>query len=162
LPVDSEQQRQITVNTFFFEYFGSLNAAPCGSDFDEHTLARNAGLLILLDDGTGCCHRFLRVIGEACIHLGRDAAFDNAKNFGAECDCEALKGELSDVCVLRVRSQVFLCAQQHIIYNLRILRHLCGRGDQRRVCGGVLRLKFFNGLEVTGIGYHDRHLSQLG
>src|SRR5690606_21146196 len=46
----AEQQRQVTVNTALFQLCCSLNALPGRSQFDQHSIRGNAGLLIAIND----------------------------------------------------------------------------------------------------------------
>ncbi len=44
--MESEEQGQVAVDAFFFEFLGSANAFPCRCDLDENAIARNARALV--------------------------------------------------------------------------------------------------------------------
>ena len=59
----------------------------------------DAGLVVLLDDGAGLVDGFFRVVAQARIHFGGNAARDNLEDPPAEGDGQALEGEVGHVLV---------------------------------------------------------------
>ncbi len=101
------------------------------------------------------------VEGEACVDFCGDAARDDGKNFLSEFNGQMFEGEGRDVLVAGVVAELLARVEQRVINNGLILRHLRGRGDERRVRGRILWLGFFDGFDVAGVGHDDSHLAEL-
>ena len=81
--------------------FSRISAARMPSqrrrELDEDALLLDAGALVHRDERAGLLDARLRVVGEARVDLGRDAAGDDLEDLEAELDGEAIDGALHDV-----------------------------------------------------------------
>ena len=145
----------------FSRLLGGLDAFPGGGELDQDALAADAGLLVGGDDLAGRGDRFLRVIREAGIHLGRDAAGDDLEDALAELDGELLEGEVGDLLLVGAFAELRSRAFKRTVNDVRVLGHLRRSGDKRRICGRILRLEFLDGIEVAGIGDDSGHAAKL-
>src|SRR6185312_5013504 len=159
--VHPEQQRHIAVDAFLLQYFGGFDAFPCGGELDQDALAGDAGLLILRDDVARRGDGLLRVVGDARIHLGRDAARNNLQNLQAEGDGEGLEGLRGDLLVAGIRAGLFAGLHQDAVHDGSVRRHGGRRGDQRRIGGGIGRLELFDGVDIAGVRHDSSHAAKL-
>ena len=74
---EGEEQCEIAVNAFFFQFLGCADAFPRGGDFDEDSIAVDAVLFVTRDERARLGERGFGVEAEAGVHLGAHAAGDN-------------------------------------------------------------------------------------
>ncbi len=118
-------------------YFGSSPGGPEGFQCTGR----------YLDDLQGLVNGGLRVEREAGVDLGRDLAGDYLKDIAAELDEESVEGILNLVVEI---ASLLLGEVDSGIYQLAIFGLLGGGEDERRVCGGILRLVLSDAWAFTG------------
>ena len=159
--VQPKKQGQVAVDAFLLQHLGGADALPGGSDLDQNALAPDALLVVLRNNATRLRDGGLCVIGEARVHLRRDAAGHDGQYLLAEGDSQPLKGQVGHGLVGCARAQFLARFQQYAVHNGPVLRQLRRGGYQRRIGSGVLRAKLLHRLNVAGIGDDHGELAQL-
>ena len=85
------------MDALLLELLGRLDALPRGGDLDEHALARDPGLLVEPDQLARLVDRGRRVVREARVDLGRDAARHDLEDVQAELDRQPIDREVDDL-----------------------------------------------------------------
>ena len=154
---EGEQQRQVTVDAFFFQLFSGANALPGGSQLDKNTIVADARVVIQLDDALGFRDRRFSIIGEACIHFSGNTARDQFQDFETDVHRQ-LVGSIEDL--LRAIAALATCPGHSVINQLTVLRDLSRAENQGRVGGGILRLIQLHCRNISGVSDDSGVLTQ--
>jgi hypothetical protein len=127
--VQAKHQGKVAVDPFFFQDLGSPDPFPGGGNFNQHPLGIRPCCLVELDEMAGLGNRSCRVVGEAGIYLGRDAARNNGQNAHAKGHRQLVDGVGYHSFEVGFGSQVLASLEQSFIDNALVLGHLGGRCD---------------------------------
>ena len=154
---EGEQQRQVTVNAFFFQLFSGANALPGGGQFDQNAIVADARVVVQLDDALGFRDRRFGVIGETCVHFGGDTARDQFQNFETDVHRQLI-GSIEDL--LRAIAALATSPGDSVVNQLTVLRDLSRAENQGRVSGGILRLIQLHCRNISGVSDDSGVLTQ--
>jgi hypothetical protein len=147
------------VDAFLLEDLGGADAFPRRRDLDQHAVALGAGGLVHRDEVATLLDGRLRVVREARIDLGRHAARHDREDAQAELDGEAVEREADDLALHA--TGLLLRPRERAVDDVRVLGHLRGGGDQRRIRGRVPRRELLDRVEIAGVAHRDGHRVEL-
>src|SRR5262245_3125834 len=90
--MDSEEEGEVAVDPFFLQDLRGSDAFPGGGDLDEDALSLGAGRFVLGGEGSSLLDLTFGVEGEARIHFGGHASWNDLEDAQAELDAEAIDG----------------------------------------------------------------------
>ncbi len=154
---EGEQQRQVTVDAFFFQLLSSTDALPGGRQFDQDAVVADASIVVQFDQGTGFIDAAFGVVRQTGIDFSRDTARDQLQDFQTDIDGQLVR---SVVHLLFFFAALIASPGNRFINQLAVFRDLRGAQDQGRVGGSILRLVQLHRCNVTGIGNNGSQLTQ--
>ena len=151
---EREHERHVAVDSLALELVGGFHAFPGRGELDENAVVADPSLLVGGDEGLGLGDHRLGVEREIGVHFGRHPAGDDGGQFRAEVDRDPV-GHLGE------RGLMLAPPLDGLIDQPRVVRHLRGLEDQRRVGGRVGRLESADRIHVAGVGDDRGHGAQL-
>ena len=143
------------MNAFLLQCACGLDAFPGGGDLDQYPLATDTFFCIKADDLARPGDGGSGVEGEAGVHLGGNAAGNDAQDFTANGDGQTFAG-IGGARLSAAGGCVHGAFNQWLIF-----RQSGGFQQQGRIGGGIHRRVFFDGLHVTGVSDYQCHGFQL-
>ena len=144
-----EQQCQVGMNTTLLQLGGSLDALPGGCHLDEHPVNVNALPLVQLNQAFGTGHAGAGIEAQTRI----DFCGNPPRNDGQDLAAKTHQQAVSDFIQGAAPELLDRFLQQRAVLGL-----LHRFQDQRRVGGGIRRLKHFNLLEIASVSHHGGEL----
>jgi hypothetical protein len=146
------------VDSFFLENFGRADAFPSGGDLDQNAVARNAVLLIDIDELASLGDAALRVERKARISLGGDPPWDDLKDFQAE----GYEDVIDDILDLRMAGETGAFAiRENLVEDIGIGGLGRGLENETGIGSRVLRLELPHGFEIAGVRDDFREFLKL-
>ncbi|CCK05286.1 hypothetical protein BN128_3315 [Cronobacter sakazakii 696] len=156
---EGEQQRQVTVDAFFFQLLRRADALPGGSQFDQDAIVADAGVVVEFDQALGFGDAAFGVIGQTRVHFGRDTARDKLQDFQTDIHCQFVGG-VHDL--LRAVAALAFRPGHRIVNQFTVFRDLRSVKDQRRVSRGILRLVQLHCRDISSVSNHSGELTKGG
>jgi len=139
---EGKQQRQVALDAFLFQLFGSADTFPGRGQLDQDAITADTGLVVQLDQTFCALDAGVGVERDAGVHFGGNTARHHFQNFLADRHGETVAGQ-ADV-ILRTAEGFFQAVGVAVAGG--------GFEQQGRVGGGINRLELFNGSEIASIG----------
>ena len=156
-----EKQRQVAMDTFFFQHRRGLNTFPGRGDLDQDAFPRNTGGFVLGDQFAPLGDGRLGIERQARIDFGGHPPGNDLEDFEPEGHRQPVEGQRNHLCRRRAGAAIAPRLGQRVVDDGLVLRHLRRRGNQRRIGRGIARRKGFDRPDIAGIGHHHGHLLEL-
>ncbi len=156
---EGEQQRQVTVDAFFFQLFGCTNALPGGRQLDQDTIVADTRIIVEFNDTFCFGDRRFGVIRQTRVNFGRNTPRHQLQDLQANIHRQLI-GRVNNL--LRAVAALLFRPGDSIVNQLTIFRDLRCVKNERRVSCSILRLIQFHCRDISGISHYGGELTKGG